>query len=334
MSEFRNTSIIDTNQPSANVSAQNELFNNIVQIVDNRKNLKYLLDNYNNLKLVSFIGAGASTSLGIPDWDILMKDMIKEFVNDKEIKFDCKYLIENKEWIDLAQKIYDFLKNDNKQKLFEKFLVEKMNPTKNTTTLSLIKMILVINEHITTNFDNSIDYAYKFMNFLNKNYYNKEEYDFNTHYIPDLDYNRPTNDINIFYIHGNAKKRIFVIKKEDYEIFYPSDSLKPKEVSNTVIEDCLKYFYKKYNILFIGFKFSDKYLKKYFFRTLPQIIKNENEANKRFLQGQDIPERIYKHFWLISENNQLKSVKGANLKGKNLTNADMIEAFLVKADFR
>lgn len=40
------------------------------------------------------------------------------------------------------------------------------------------------------------------------------------------------------------------------------------------------------------------------------------------------------NYWLISENNQLKSVKGANLKGKNLTNADMIEAFLVKADFR
>ena len=191
MNQFIETSIKDTNQPSAEISGQNELFNSIVQIEHNRKNLKYLLDNYNNLKLVSFIGAGASSSLGIPDWDTLMDDMIKKFIHDEKVKSECDDLIKKNDLIELAQKIYDFLENNKKQNLFEQFLVDKMNPTKNTTTLSLIKMILVINEHITTNFDNSIDYAYKFMNFLNKNYYNKKEYDFEPHYVPFLEYQRP-----------------------------------------------------------------------------------------------------------------------------------------------
>jgi uncharacterized protein YjbI with pentapeptide repeats len=39
-------------------------------------------------------------------------------------------------------------------------------------------------------------------------------------------------------------------------------------------------------------------------------------------------------FWQIAKSERLDSVKGANLKGRNLNNAIMIRAFLVKADFR
>ena len=50
-------------------------------------------------------------------------------------------------------------------------------------------------------------------------------------------------------------------------------------------------------------------------------------------QEKDVSEKPA-NYWQIPENNLPKYVKGATLKNRNLENADMSEAFLVKADLR
>jgi len=262
----------------------------------NIRNLKSLMELYSKDRTVSFIGAGVSKPLGIPDWEQLLNNLSK--CANKYYNFQSQLPQNSKEWPAFAEKIYnEFNQNNNSQKYFE-IVSERMKPQINTTTLTLVKLVLAINIHLTTNFDSSIENAYKFLNYLSE-YFGESEMriDYRTYYIPDFSFDTGSNPA-IYYLHGNVEKNIYILKKSDYEKFYPSVSSITN--SSKALEEFLKYYYKNKNIIFIGFSFQDYYIRE-FFLNLAKEIERENQIHMNLYRQSGgsyaIPE--IKHFLII-----------------------------------
>ena len=115
------------------------------------------------------------------------------------------------------------------------------------------------------------------------------------------------NKDTIIYLHGNIKTKIFIFKKSDYDLFYPSVS-KNKD-GLYWIENFLKEIYRTWNIVFVGFSFKDYYLKKFFFEVKNSIIKEHMIYSDHYSttnQVTNVGKTIPKHFWLIDNSSELE----------------------------
>jgi len=261
-----------------------------------RENLKNLLDIYHPKSMISFIGAGVSTALGISDWKTLMEKLYNKAKN-KGLK--CKFPEDNPDqWPKLAQEIFNYLDNNE----FYSLISENMEPKISSTSLPIIKLVFAFDIHLTTNFDNSIEGAYKFLKYLSKFMPSEKlKKEYIPYYIPDFKY--PQEERNkdiIYYLHGSVNKNIYILKQKDYESFYPSVSESNNIDKIEKLEDFLKYCYENFNIIFIGFSFDDKYVRDYFFY-LAKIIEKEYMRTREFYKqsGQHYSPKEIKHFWIV-----------------------------------
>jgi len=279
-----------------------DLINYIEPIQKNTENLNKLIENYSSEKTVAFVGSGVSDPLGIVDW----KGLLKELINHCEMNFqnNSKQELDNSEqWPELADKIYYELQSKQKERLFYSVIRNKMVPSNNTTTLTLVKMIIAIKICLTTNFDRSIESAYEALDYLSKYLGNKEYGKPLIKYVPNFgEYLSQSKGI-IYYLHGNISEDIYILRKTHYDKYYPSVSR--MNGGSTSIEDCLKYFFKNKNIIFIGFSFADKYIRQYLLK-LAKEIERENMINSSLFNehGKVYNREQILHFLLIdSENN-------------------------------
>jgi hypothetical protein len=262
-----------------------------------KNNLETLINLFNKDKMVSFVGAGTSKPLEISDWNNLMDDLYNEARNRG---FEGSFKNNPKEWPQLAQEIYEYLEIKGNIDLYFSIIAKKMSPKNNTTTLTLIKMVLAIDLHLTTNFDNSIENAYRFLDYMSTRY-KKSEFrkDYQIYCLPDFPLIQITKSLGLIcYLHGRDNKKIYILKKDDYETFYPSVSNSQDSVD--CLENFLKECYKRSSIIFIGFSFRDYYVKEFFFK-LAKEIERENKIIIDFFDksGQSYKDRDIRHFLIV-----------------------------------
>jgi len=276
-----------------------EIFN------QSRENLD-LLFRVDNSKVISFIGAGVAKPLGIPDWEDLMKDLLRyarERFSENSLP---SALPENAEkWPELAQQIYDRFKSSVDTQEFFSYIAGKMSPPYNTTTITLVKLILAINVHLTTNFDPSIDNAYRFLDFLGAHFKDtKVAKKYEVRYLPNFKpYQSENSKALIYYLHcgGGKDNRSYVLTKEDYDLFYPSISGLDKP---SALEECFQYYYDwPWTIIFIGVSFQDTYVKKLCYRLAKNIeIKNKQGEVFYTQSGNCYSPKTPNHFWIVDSN--------------------------------
>ncbi len=66
------------------------------------------------------------------------------------------------------------------------------------------------------------------------------------------------------YLHGRSDASFVILKTDDYRIFYPSHpslGLCSSRRTSTVLEAFLRYLYANRTLVFVGFSFSDPFLK-------------------------------------------------------------------------
>lgn len=269
----------------------------------NRKNLNALIEVVKAKEIVSFIGAGLSNPLGICDWAKLMEVLVS--YAQKNLGFSGDLKDEPDKWPLLAENIFKVFKEKNRLNEFFNIISTRMEPQWNTTTLTLVKLVIAIGVHLTTNFDNSIENAYIFLAYLADRFKKPDmKKDFVPHYVPDFgDYHDRGEKGHVYYLHGNRNRNIYIIRESDYQCFYPSVSGATNH--NRALEELLKYHYKNNTILFVGFSFQDDYVKRFFFK-LALEIQNEIKATTEWYSqaGETYRSPELKHFLIIDDSNR------------------------------
>jgi len=262
-----------------------------------KKNLETLIELYNRATTVSFIGAGTSIPLGISDWEKLMRDLFEKAVASG---YKGSFSTDPREWPQLAQQIYEYYESGGNLGAYFTTLSRGMTPRNNTTTLTLVKIVLAGNVHLTTNFDSSIENAYMFLDYLSRHYKTENlRKEYKLFFLPDFQIPiAKTSNCFIYYLHGSRDKSTYILKKSDYDIFYPSVSSSKNSVDS--LENFLKGIYKNYCIVFVGFSFSDLYVRDFFFKLAKQIEK-ENKITGDFYNqsGQVYEVKKLKHFLIV-----------------------------------
>jgi len=274
--------------------------------IRSKDNLNKLIKSYNKNTTVSFIGAGTSKPLGISDWETLMRSL---FEKASSSGFSSNFPNKPQRWPQLAQEIFEYFKNNGTPEKYFDTISQKMMPRNNTTTLTLVKMVLALNVHLTTNFDNSIENAYKFLDYLSKHFKRQElKKRYGLNYLPDFQLHLKTDDSLIYYLHGNINNNTYILKKSDYDTFYPTVSGSQDSVDS--LENFLKDCYKNCHIVFFGLSFHDYYVKEFFLNLAKEIEREDKIVSGFYTQsGQSYPGKDIEHF-LITDAGILDEYEG------------------------
>lgn len=266
----------------------------------NKANYELLISEFNKTEFASFLGAGVSKPLGVSDWDNLIDDLCNEA---KKLGFNETKPGDKSRYPDFAESIFRFLDEMGEKSLYFDTITKRMTPLINSTSLTLVYLTLSLDIHLTTNFDRSLEYAYRCLADFSEILSTTSKYGKPSSYFL-KDFNMSSSGPSVYYLHGSIDERIYILKKSDYDIFYPSVS-KKTEGSIKTLEECLKHYFVHKNIIFIGFSFEDPYVKSFFF-DLAKEVENERLATDSFYDqgGRSCSHRELKHFLLIEEDHK------------------------------
>jgi len=222
---------------------------------------------YNNKKFIIFVGAGVPIAAGLPMW----QSMINSLYNLYHLKDISEKDLKNSDRApEVAQKIYDYLKKDNRINEYYETIKKNLQPTDSSYSASELDIALTSNWIITTNFDTTFEAAFKRKFEIEKT--RKETYITS---LPDFEYSNLFDSESIVYLHGKIDENLIIFKQDDYDKYYPSVS-NLKEGCTKDLEEYIKYIFKNYTIVFFGFSFDDKYFKK-LLQNIYFDIKNSDE---------------------------------------------------------
>lgn len=222
---------------------------------------------YNNKKFIIFVGAGVSEATGLPKWKSMINSLYKLY---PIMDIDKKDLENPDRAPEIAQKIYDYLKNNNRINEYYKTIKRILQPTVSPYSAEGLDIADTSNWIITTNFDTTLEAA-----FIRKFEIEKLNKEINITSLPDFKFTNLFNSESIVYLHGKIDEHLIVFKKDDYDKYYPSVS-NLKEGCTKDLEEYIKYIFKNYTIVFFGFSFNDKYFKK-LLQNIYFDIKNSDE---------------------------------------------------------
>ncbi len=272
-----------------------QLFSNEKLIADTSENFKLLQQRYNldKDKCIPFIGAGLSKPTGINGWYELLISMIEKFeLQDKQTLIKD---LDNNLYMETASRIYAQIE----EKEYFDFLNLQFIQNSTLTTSTIIKIVSLFKAIITTNYDTTIENAFKTIEFIKTG---KSTKTYNIQYLPKFDTFNFVGKNNVVYLHGYTNKSHYLLRKEDYEYFYPSISKKEDAVK--MLEEFLKANIQKNCLIFFGFSFEDEYFYE-FVKFLINEKKIEKERNQKFGFGNYEDEDI-EHFSFIKLKNDSK----------------------------
>lgn len=204
-------------------------------------------------EFVSFVGAGASRALGIPDWGELINGMLEECGGTLRGKYPLPHKYSTKEarlaaftekherfFPDIAQEVRDELQPEE----YCRFIRQSMERRKEGCTAKHILLARLIRTHLTTNFDKAMVDAYATQGSM---------HDPLLRYLRDLtDFTR--SDVpRIYFLHADPEEDIYILARDDYETWYKG--------SQVEVVRCIETFFLRNSILFIGFSFADQYVR-------------------------------------------------------------------------
>jgi len=265
----------------------NKLYSNLYNQNTSRNNLEELLKSFNESEFIPFIGAGLSQPLGINSWEDILEEL-KDIANNR-FSANLKIPGDSKEWPQLASDIFNLFKKNGSESEFYGKLCEQSEPRNCNFTSIHSKLINTFNIFLTTNFDVTIEKAFRYIK-------NKKP---NIQCLPNFKLLDLING-SIVYLHSHKTKKIFIFKKEEYDSFYPSVS--KKQPCSRNLESFLERLYREKIIIFLGFSFRDCHLKEYFTKLANQI-KDEEKINRQLhnISNYENDKKKIKHFLIISE---------------------------------
>jgi|GEM_PF-2173527 len=221
---------------------------------------------------IVFAGTGAPLSAGVPNWHSLLKALLKVCPLEN-VDIDKT---SPEEFPDIAQKIFDSLKERNREKDYFKTIKKIIKPKNSPCTEEQIEIAMTTNWIITTNFDDTFESTFKkILELTNTKKRIKIES------LPEFSMVNLFKEsiMSIIYLHGNTDEEHIIFKKDDYELYYPSVSHREDGVG--VLEDYLKYIFKNYTIVFIGFSFNDFYVKEFLKKIFMELKRLDDIASTK-----------------------------------------------------
>ncbi|HAU8291631.1 SIR2 family protein [Vibrio vulnificus] len=189
-----------------------------------------------NNKLVIFVGAGLSVNCGLPNW----KDIVLELLeyNKESICKASAYIDALDSGILEPLEVLDKVKNE-KKRIFN-FFEDKLSQKKSSELHK--KIGLISSRFVTTNFDRLIEENVDVSVVTQSSDYNLSKIDSKSNFV--------------LKIHGDIQQvDNCIIFSEQYKELYSSERFSTFQ---------LKKIFSTYNVLFIGFSFSDPYVTELF----------------------------------------------------------------------
>jgi len=269
-------------------------------------NLISLFKDYSENKTVAFIGAGMSIPLDIPGWKDLMERLLDKCSTRFKNKYKKKLGLGPKAYPELADDIFKSLKRRQKAAEFYDEIRQMMDPQVISHTQTHEKIVATTNIQLTTNFDSAIDQTYKHFRDLGDRIADEKlKISPNVFSIYNNEIERPPDSSkgNIYYLHADMQSDFYILRKCDYNRYYPNVSKKKAGSQNCIIH-CLRTFYQFNNIVFIGFSFDDNYVKECFYAIAKQVqLEYEESQNRYDIACRPGPRKNQiRHYLLVSEN--------------------------------
>jgi tetratricopeptide (TPR) repeat protein len=197
-----------------------------------------LIDSIKNNKLIVFLGAGASTSCGLPSWsDIVTRTLESKsnYIDNSEL-FNQSISAGIMSPLEVLDKIID-----NKKIIYDSFEDQLKNKAVKSDLHTSLGMLT--QKFITTNFDNLIEFNLNINDVITKD---------STFNLSKID----TKDSFVLKPHGDISQiDKCVVFSEQYNELYNKEQFSTFQ---------LKKLFSEYTVLFIGFSFSDPYVTELF----------------------------------------------------------------------
>ncbi|MCB2357606.1 SIR2 family protein [Clostridium estertheticum] len=200
---------------------------------------KKIIDAMKEDKLILFIGAGFSNSLKFPDWNEIVKRILKDLSTEEEKYNSLISALEGGFFtpIEILEKIKD--KKDEIYETIHKSLT--INDDMKIYLDNQKKAWQISSKIITTNYDNALEYGNSEIKVISYNY------------VYEIAKLMKSNQF-LLKLHGSTRNMAdCILFKEDYEKLYNS-----KEEKDVIFQ--LKKIISDYTILFIGFSLKDPYV--------------------------------------------------------------------------
>jgi len=211
--------------------------------------------------LVAFVGAGASQPLGIKTWHELMKEMAEKF--DTGIDVD-KLKDEGKNYPEIASEIYRHIPSHDE---YLDFLHQQFRPKKVEWAALHYLLIDRFRAIITTNFDTSFERAFM-----------DRDIAFEIQKLPGFNPLDLLRKRTLVYLHGNNDECKYILRKEEYDVYYPSVS--NAQNCSLELESFLREIIKNTTLVFVAFSFEDIYFFEFFKKVVKEELPEEENAHK------------------------------------------------------
>ena len=202
------------------------------------------------------------------------------------------------EYPDYAQEIFDTLRKMGRESRYYEILGKILEATHSLYSGEQRDIIETAKHVVTTNFDDS------FKRGLERELEGDGTSTFKVQELPDLRIKALYNNYSVSYLHGRTCKECIVFKKDDYEIFYPSQ--RENNIGNDNLEQFLRYLYEEQTMVFIGVSFNDKYLLNALNRIYKRVKQNDEVGREKKVRYKSKLDNI-QHYAFMPQNMGIKA---------------------------
>ena len=275
-----------------------------------------------NKDFIVFAGTGATYGTGLPaSWtELLQRLNTKQPVEG--IKLDE---LQEYNYPAYAEMFFNKFENENNTDGYYNMIAEELNATHSPYGPLQLQILYTTGRIITTNFEDSFEKAFEIfaIHESNKKACKKQV-------LPNICTDMLKEDFCITYIHGRIDEKNIVFRATEFERYYPDDA-----ENNSVLVQYLMDVYDNYTIVFVGFGFNDKYLKRMLQKIHDKLslVGKESGASKLGIEVSHAQPRIRHYAFLPRADDELDNMLDSDLRSKGIgvvrynKHKDVVECF-------